>query len=121
MPGSDLSLPINSPVNITFTCNVSEDESNLAGRRAIWEVQGFQIQSDSVRSTFENIGIVLEEREMAVIDLIVTSEARMMFQDTPGIMIRCVSFTPDPPVTELGEQLSIRTYGECLDRTAVLV
>lgn len=120
MPGSNLSLPINSPVNVTFTCNVSEDESNLVGRQAIWEVQDRQIQpgQNPVRTAFENVGIAIEEREIiSAVDLIVTSEARMVFQDS-GIMIRCTAFTADPPVTEVGELLFIRTYGECLDRTA---
>ena len=109
MPASDVSLPINSPENVTFTCNVSQDESNMVERQAIWEVEGRQIQSGPVRDAFARIGVLIEEEEVGIVDLIVTSEGRMVFQD--GIMVRCTAFTLNPPVTEVGEPLFIRTYG----------
>lgn len=113
VPGTDQSLSINSPVNVTFACNVSEDEPNLARRQAIWEVQNRQIQGGPVSDAFEDIGIFVEEVEMELVNLIVNSSARMEFQDT-GLMVRCTAFTVNPPETQLGETLFIRTYGECL-------
>jgi hypothetical protein len=113
VPQSNISLPINSPVNVTFTCNVSEDENNLTGRQAIWEVEGRQIQSgqNPVRDAFEDLGIVISESGVGVIDLVVTSDARQRFQES-GIMIRCIAFTSDPPMTQAGDTLFIRTYGK---------
>lgn len=113
VPENDQSLPINSPENVTFTCNVSD--FNSLERQAIWEVEQRQIQGgiNSVRTAFENIGIFIEARGVGVTDLIVTRMARMQYQDS-GLMVRCTAFTlVEPPITELGDVLFVRTYGEC--------
>lgn len=108
MPASDVSLPIDSSENVTFTCNVSQNESE---RQAIWEVGGRQIQG-AVAETFERVGIFVEgTNQTGVANLIVTSGARVVFQDS-GIMIACAAFTLDPPATEVGGPLFIRTYGK---------
>lgn len=124
VPGTDQSLPINSPVNLTFSCNVSEDESNSAQRQAIWEVQDRQIQGgqNRVRDAFENIGIFIVEVEveLGVVDLVVSSAARMQFQAS-GLMVRCTAFTIDPPITQLGETLFVRTYGRCIVSVGIQV
>ena len=83
-------------------------------RQAIWEVEERQIQSgqNSVRTAFERIGIFIEEVSLGAVDLIVTSQARMQYQDT-GLMVRCTAFTPDePPITDLGPALFVVTFGK---------
>lgn len=91
-------------------------------RQAIWEVEERQIQSgqNPVRTAFERIGIYIEEVSLGTVDLIITSQARMQYQDT-GIMVRCTAFTPDePPITELGEALFVITYGRFRCLVAIL-
>ena len=106
-------MAVNSPLNLTFTCNVSVDELNSVQREAVWEVEGRQIQSARDRTAFEGIGIFLEERVVGVVDLIITREARLFFQDS-GFMVRCTAFTPESPITQLGQVLFVRTYGKGL-------
>ena len=93
-PDSDQILPINSPLNVTLACNVSEDCSNSAQTQAIWEVTGRRILlgENAVRRQFEDIGIFIEEEALDVVSLIVIREARMQYQDT-GLMVRCIAFT----------------------------
>lgn len=114
VPGTDQFLSINSPLNLTFTCNASDDELNLVQTQAIWEVGNRQIQAgaNSVTVAFARIGIFVEEREVGVVDLIVSSEARLQYQDN-ALMVRCTAFTPvEPPITEFGQTLIIKTYGK---------
>lgn len=111
-PSTDLSFPINSPLNATFVCNVSEDQ---VARQAIWEVEGRQIQpgQSGIRTVFENLGIIIEDEPMggSVASVIVTSEARQVYQ-MPGVMVRCTAVTQNPPVIQLGPILFVRTYGK---------
>ena len=86
-------------------------------RRAIWEVDGLQIQSGEnlVRTSFETIGIFIEplSEDEGVVNLLVTQSARDQYQDS-GLMVRCTAFTPgEPPITELGQVLYVRVYGKC--------
>ncbi len=113
-PDGDQILPVDSPVNVTLVCNVSQDSNNSAGTQAIWEVEDRQIQSGSVRTAFANIGIFIEEEEEAVglVSLIVSREARLQYEDS-GLMVRCTAFTSgEPPITLRGNAITIRTYGE---------
>ena len=104
-PDVDQILPINDPDNVTFICNVSG-----SGAMVIWEVQGRQIQVG--QNPFMQIGILLEVVMEGVTKLIITSEARNVYQDS-GIMLVCTSFTPGlRPIIGVGEQiLYVRIYG----------
>ena len=109
-PDSDQTLPINSPVNVTLVCNVSEDSNNTARTQAIWEVEDRQIQSGST-AAFEMIGIFIEQESVGVVRLIISREARLLYQDS-GLMVRCTAFAAgEPPITVRGRAISIGTYG----------
>lgn len=111
-PETDQYLAVTSPLNVTFTCNVSEDELNLAQRRAVWEVED-RVIDNAVRPLFETIGIFLEERSVGVVDLIVTSAAAGVPYGESGVMVRCTAFTATvPPTTELGPTLFVRFFGK---------
>lgn len=121
-PERDLSLPINSPENVTYVCNVTSNvTSNVEGRRAIWEVEGRQIQlgNNPTRTLFESIGIFIEqlEEEEGVVTLTVNRDARMTYRET-GIMVRCLAVTATQPLV-FGSIFFIRIYGWLM--TCVLV
>lgn len=113
-PDSDQILPIDSEVNITFSCNVSTDSVNSEGSLAIWEVADRQIPSEDgnpVKRAFEGIGIFLEQETEAFVHIVVSREARLQYLDS-GLTIRCTAFTPTiPPVTIRGREITITTYG----------
>ena len=113
-PDSDQILPINSPVNVTLTCNVSEDSQNSERTQAIWEVAERQILSgnNSVRRAFESIGIFIEQETVGFTSIIVSREARLQYQES-GLMVRCTAFSPGvPPITLKGRAITIRIYGK---------
>lgn len=113
-PATDQSRPVGSSSNVTYVCNVTQEEPGEVERRAIWEVEGRQIQSGNnpVRDAFESSGIFIEQVEVGLVNLIVTREARLQYLEL-GVMVRCTAFTPtDPPLTEFGPFLFVRTYGK---------
>ena len=115
-PDYDQLVPISLPVNITLTCNVSEDSENSAGTEAIWEVDGRQILNDRednpVSKAFEKIGVFIEQKAVGVATVIVSHEARLHYQES-GMVVRCIAFTyGEPPTTVKGRAITIRTYGK---------
>lgn len=110
IPDSDQVLSIYLSKNVTFTCNVSKDRPNSQNREAIWEIQGRQIPHGL--KTFEALGIFVEQTEINLARVIITSEARHLFVET-GVMVRCTVFILGPPPrSELGHLLHVQTYGQ---------
>jgi hypothetical protein len=111
MPETDQYLAISSTLNVTFTCNVSEDELNSVGRRAVWEVESRMIDN-ATRSLFESVGIFLETRSPGVADLIVTGVAGEQYNESM-VMVRCLAETAAvPPSVEIGPTLFVRFFGK---------
>ena len=110
-PEGNQSVPIDSQDNVTYTCNVTGGD---VVRRAIWEVEGRQIQTGTnpLRTTFENIGVIIEELLVGLVVLTVNSTARITYMDT-GVRLRCVLFVEGEP-PEFGPLQFVNVYGKLL-------
>jgi hypothetical protein len=101
IPDADQFLPVSSALSVTFTCNVSEDELNSAGRQAVWEVDGELIDLP--------VGVRLEQRSEGVVDLIATSAASDQFNES-GVMVVCLAQTATS--LERGPTFFVRFFGK---------
>lgn len=115
-PSENQFLPVNSLINVTFQCDVRGSSGN--NRSAVWTVQGRQIdngeENNPTRDAFETNGIFINVVEAGVTEVIVTELARVMF--SPTVTVQCSSFTNvgGLPITEVGEEFTVTTFGEHL-------
>ena len=110
-PEGNQSVPIDSRDNVTYLCNVTGGD---VVRMAIWEVEGRQIQAGAnrLRSTFENIGIFIDELRVGLVVLTVNRAARLAYKDT-GVRVRCVLFV-EGELAVFGPLQFISVYGKLL-------
>ncbi len=112
-PAVDTPVPLNSAENVTYTCNVTGDNSSGVLIEAVWAVQGIQVPDEVGRMRYAGLGVFITQLSAEMVEVVVSERGRSVFGGS--LELQCIGTEFQQSGTIMlfrGTTFLITSYGE---------